>query len=292
MERMKGMGEKCIQRSRKKILIVILLVFSLIYISPLIITFTNSFMEPEEIKYNYGVIGNIFHPGSKFIDINLIPQKVSLKQYKELLVESPIYLNMFWNSVKIVLPIVMGQLIISSMTAYAFTMLHFKGKEVLFFLYIIVMLLPLQVTMMPNYFMADYLNIKDSYLAIILPGIFQPFGTFLLRQSMNIIPKSTIEAAQMDGAGHFRIFCQIVIPQVKSGLVAVAMLTMIDYWNLIDQAVVFIQDNEKQPLSVFLANLNTQQIGVSFAGACLYAFPMLIILLDGHEHLKKGIQLT
>ena len=269
---------------------IILLV--LLYISPLIITLTNSFMSQEEVSRNYSSMGDILHPGEKFVDMHLIPEIVTLSQYKQLLVESPVYLNSFWNSMKIVVPVVLGQLAVSSMAAYAFTVLRFKGKEALFFLYIIVMLLPLQVTLMPNYLMADWLGIKDSYLAIILPGIFNPFGTFLLRQSMKQIPRAYIEAAQIDGAGHWRIFTSIILPMGKSGLAAVLMLTLMEYWNLIDQAVIFISDSEKQPLSTFLASINAEQIGVSFAGASFFAFPILLVLLWGQDYLKDGIQLS
>ncbi len=281
------------RKKYKKIIVkVLIIILVIIYIMPLLVTITNSFMSQGEVNEHYSTVGNILHPGDKFVEMHLIPNMVSFKQYWGLLFESPVYLNMFWNSVKIALPVVIGNLIVSSMAAYGFTVLKFKGKEFLFFIYIIVMLLPLQVTLMPNYLMADWLNIKDSYLAIILPGIFQPFGTFLLRQSMKMIPKSYIESAQTDGAGHFKIFIYIVIPMVKSGLAAAAMLTLIDYWNLIDQAVVFIQNNEKQPLSLFLANINTEQIGVSFAGAVFFAFPILLVLLWGQDFIRDGINLS
>lgn len=280
------------RKLKKRILMGAIGLLALLYIFPLIVTFANSFMSPGEVSRNYSSLGDILHPGEKFVDMHLIPEMVTLSQYKGLLVESPVYLNMFWNSMKIVVPVVLGQLAVSSMAAYAFTVLRFKGKEAVFFLYILVMLLPLQVTLMPNYLMADWLGIQDSYLAIILPGIFNPFGTFLLRQSMKMIPEAYMESARMDGAGHFRIFFSIVLPMVKSGLAATMMLTLMDYWNLIDQAVIFIKDGEKQPLSLFLANINAQQIGVSFAGASFFAFPILLVLLWGQDYLRDGIQLS
>lgn len=280
------------RKLKKRILMGVIGLLALLYIFPLIVTFANSFMSPGEVSRNYSSLGDILHPGEKFVDMHLIPEMVTLSQYKGLLVESPVYLNMFWNSMKIVVPVVLGQLAVSSMAAYAFTVLRFKGKEAVFFLYILVMLLPLQVTLMPNYLMADWLGIQDSYLAIILPGIFNPFGTFLLRQSMKMIPEAYMESARMDGAGHFRIFFSIVLPMVKSGLAATMMLTLMDYWNLIDQAVIFIKDGEKQPLSLFLANINAQQIGVSFAGASFFAFPILLVLLWGQDYLRDGIQLS
>ena len=283
------MSKQRVQRWKSRFWWLLFLAITVIYMAPLIITFTNSFMSSTEVERNYNVSG--MEEGS-YVDMNLIPEKVTLSQYAELLFDSPVYLNMFWNSVIITVPIVVGQMIVSTLAAYAFTVLKFKGKELLFFLYIIVMLLPLQVTLMPNYIVADWLGITDSYLAIILPGIFHPFGVFLLRQFMKSLPDAYLEAAKIDGAGHGTIFISIILPMIKPGIAATAMLTLLDYWNLVDQAIIFIQDSEKQPLSTFLAQINNGDIGLAFAGSCFYAVPMLLVLLYGQEHLKQGIAIT
>lgn len=283
------MSKQRVQRWKSRFWWLLFLAITVIYMAPLIITFTNSFMSSTEVERNYNVSG--MEEGS-YVDMNLIPEKVTLSQYAELLFDSPVYLNMFWNSVKITVPIVVGQIIVSTLAAYAFTVLKFKGKELLFFLYIIVMLLPLQVTLMPNYIVADWLGITDSYLAIILSGIFNPFGVFLLRQFMKSLPDAYLEAAKIDGAGHGKIFISIILPMIKPGIAATAMLTLLDYWNLVDQAIIFIQDSEKQPLSTFLAQINNGDIGLAFAGSCFYAVPMLLVLLYGQEHLKQGIVIT
>lgn len=283
------MSKQRVQRWKSRFWWLLFLAIIVIYMAPLIITFTNSFMSSTEVERNYNVSG--MEEGS-YVDMNLIPEKVTLSQYAELLFDSPVYLNMYWNSVKITVPIVVGQIIVSTLAAYAFTVLKFKGKELLFFLYIIVMLLPLQVTLMPNYIVADWLGITDSYLAIILSGIFNPFGVFLLRQFMKSLPDAYLEAAKIDGAGHGTIFISIILPMIKPGIAATAMLTLLDYWNLVDQAIIFIQDSEKQPLSTFLAQINNGDIGLAFAGSCFYAVPMLLVLLYGQEHLKQGIAIT
>jgi multiple sugar transport system permease protein len=274
------------------IFLVILSIIAAVYILPLLITITNSLMSQNEVGRNYSTSGDIFHAGEKFITMNFIPESVTLEQYSSLLLQSPVYLNMFWNSIKIAIPVAAGQLFISSIAAYAFTVLRFRGKEIIFFIYIIVMLLPLQVTLMPNYVVADLFHMTDSYWAIILPGIFNPFGVFLLRQFMKMIPEAYMESAKMDGAGHIRIFSGIILPMVKSGLAAIVMLTFIDYWNLVDQAVIFIQDSQAQPLSLFLARISMEQIGVAFAGSCFYVAPILIILFYGQNYLKDGIRLS
>ncbi len=287
--RQKGNKMKKVRAMKRKVLYVLLIVMAVVYMMPLIITFTNSFMGSSEVENNYstGSLG-----ADEYVDMDVVPKKATLSQYASLLFDSPVYLHMFWNSVKLVAPIVLGQILVSAPAAYAFTVLRFRGKEGLFFLYIIVMLLPLQVTLMPNYIVADWMGITDSCLAIILPGIFNPLGVFLLRQFMKSMPDAYIEAAMVDGAGHGRIFLWVVLPMVKHGIAAVAMLTLLDYWNLVDQAVIFIQDSEAQPLSVFLAKINSGELGIAFAGSCFYALPVLLVLLYGQEYLKNGIAIT
>ncbi len=280
---------KTIRAMKRIVLHVLFIVIVVVYMMPLIITFTNSFMGSREVENNYstGSLGI-----DEYVDMDVVPKKATLSQYAALLFDSPVYLHMFWNSVKLVAPIVLGQILVSAPAAYALTVLKFRGKEGLFFLYMIVMLLPLQVTLMPNYIVADWMGITDSCLAIILPGIFNPLGVFLLRQFMKSMPDAYIEAAKVDGAGHGKIFLWVVLPMVKHGIAAVAMLTLLDYWNLVDQAVIFIQNSEAQPLSIFLAKINSGELGIAFAGSCFYALPVLLVLLYGQEYLKNGIAIT
>ncbi|GAB6085183.1 carbohydrate ABC transporter permease [Alkaliphilus crotonatoxidans] len=273
-----------------RILVTIFFAAALIYISPLIITILNSFMTQREISENFALVKTIFEPDKRFVDIRLIPNPVSLEQYRKLLIETPVFLKAFWNSVGITLPIIIGQVIISAFGAYGFTVLEFRFKKILFFMYIVVMLLPLQVTLLPNYIVADFFNIKDSYLAIILPAIFNPLGVFLLYQHMKLIPKSYLEAAQIDGANHLEIFFHVVLPNVIGGIASIATLTFVEYWNLIDQGIIFITDRGKQPLSLFLAGIEETQLGISFAGSSFYVIPILIVLFYCHDYLKNGIQ--
>lgn len=272
-----------------RLVIVVMLV---LYMMPLVITFTNSLMSSSEVRKNYSLSVEDDMSDNDFITMDMVPDKVTLSQYTELLIDSPVYLSMFWNSVKIVVPIVIGQIVVSTLGAYAFTVLKFRGKRVLFFLYIIVMLLPLQVTLLPNYMVVNWFGMKDSYLAIILPAIFHPFGVFLLRQYLKSMPDCYIEAAQMDGAGHLRILWSVILPMLKPGLAAAAMLILLDYWNLVDQAVVFIQETKRQPLSIFLAQVGSEEMGLAFAGSVFYAIPVLILLLYGQKHLKSGIAIS
>jgi multiple sugar transport system permease protein len=124
---------------------------------------------------------------------------------------------------------------------------------------------------------------------VILPGIFAPFSVFLLTKNMRRIPKSYIEAAQLDGAGEWKIFTRVCLPMCKGSIVSVVMLVFIDYWNMVEQPLIMFSDEEMYPLSVFLSEINSGEVGVAFAVAVIYMVPTLLMFLWGEEYLEEGI---
>jgi multiple sugar transport system permease protein len=274
----------------------VLLAFGLLFMLPLIVTFTNSLMTEAEIILNYSTKPTLFDLmdglTEKFRQIILIPEELSFAQYAEVLLNQPAFLILLTNSLKITVPVILGNLAFSILTAYGFTIWQWKRKEVLFTVFIVVMLMPLQAVLVPNYIIADILRIKASYLAIILPGVFSPFGVFLMRQSMKTIPEAYFEAARIDGAGNMQILIHIVVPQLKSSIAALLMLMFIEYWNLVEQAVIFIDEYAREPLSVYLSRIAEGRIGLVFAASCVYMFLPLWFLLLGQKDLEKGIELS
>lgn len=275
---------------------VILLVICVLWLMPLIITISNSFMKQSEIVMNYNtkltyldIANNI---KNHFVNISLIPKNFTLNQYKQVLLYQPTFLVLLFNSIKITVPIILGNLFFSLLTAYGYTIWRFKYKSAVLMMYVIVMLMPLQAVLVPNFIVADLLNIKTSILAIILPGIFAPFGTFLLIQSMSAIHTSTFEAAEVDNANSLQIFFYIVLPQARSGIAALLILNFVECWNMVDQVVVFIRDVYKQPLSVYLSKISNNSIGIIFAASCVFMFLPLWFLIIGQEDLEKGIELS
>ncbi len=265
---------------------------------PIFYTFINSFMSSAEIKDNYGVVfqslsGHAKDTGATYLDktvvLRMVPERVTLEQYKTLLFMSPTYLLKFWNSVIMVVPIVLGQLVVSSLAAYSFARYRKRRREILFFSYVILMLMPFQVTLVPNYMISENLHILNTFWAIILPGVFSTFSCFLLTKYMRQIPSSYIEAAKLDGATEWQIFTQIALPTCKSAIFAMAILLFIDYWNMVEQPLVLLTDDQKQPLSVFLSQINEAEIGIAFAASALYMIPALLIFLWGEEYLVEGI---
>ncbi len=268
-------------------------VFAILFLLPTVLTITNSFMSQSEINANYGAVFSGVSDGKTYIaeDVNLkfIPDKVSFSQYITVLFKSPDYLLKFWNSVILVVPIVLLQVGIAALAAYSFTRYKTKFKSFLFFFYVILMLMPYQVTLVPNYLVSDWLGILNTSWAVILPGAFAPFSVFLLTKFMRRIPSSLIEAAKLDGAGEWTIFRKICLPQCRSALYSIAILVFIDYWNMVEQPLILLSDSTKQPLSVYLSTINAGEVGIAFAVAVIYMIPSLLLFLHGEEYLVEGI---
>ena len=268
-------------------------VFAFLFLMPTVLTITNSFMTQSEITANYGQVFSNVSNGksyiSKTINLKFIPDKVSFTQYITVLLKSPDYLLKFWNSVILVVPIVIGQLLVASIAAYGFTRWRGKVRDTIFFAYVILMLMPYQVTLVPNYLVSDWLKILNTRWAIILPGVFAPFSVFLLTKFMRRIPVALIESAKLDGASEWHIFWDICLPQCRSALYSIAILVFIDYWNMVEQPLILLQNADQQPLSVYLSTINAGEIGIAFAVAVIYMIPGLLLFLHGESYLVEGI---
>jgi multiple sugar transport system permease protein len=277
------------------VLTLIAAAFAILFLLPTVLTITNSFMSQSEISANYGVVfGQTAEGGGKTyisekVNLKFIPDKVTLSQYITALIKSPDYLLKFWNSVILVVPIVILQVGVASIAAYGFTRWRGKVRSCIFFFYVILMLMPYQVTLVPNYLVADWLGILNTRWAIIFPGAFAPFSVFLLTKFMRRIPVSLIEAAKLDGAGEWQIFTRICMPQCRSALYSIAILVFIDYWNMVEQPLILLPDAAQQPLSVYLSTINAGEVGLAFAVATVYMVPSLLLFLHGEEYLVEGI---
>lgn len=274
-------------------LIVLAAVFAFLFLMPTVLTITNSFMTQSEITANYGQVFQNATDGKSYIkdkiNLKFIPDKVSFTQYFTVLLKSPDFLYKFWNSVILVAPIVLAQLAVASVAAYGFTRWRGKIRDTIFFAYVILMLMPYQVTLVPNYLVSDFLGLLNTRWAIILPGAFAPFSVFLLTKSMRRIPASLIESAKLDGAGEWHIFWNICLPQCRSALYSIAILVFIDYWNMVEQPLILLPDASQQPLSVYLSQINAGEIGIAFAAAVIYMVPGLLMFLHGEAYLVEGI---
>ena len=275
-------------------LTIIAAIFAITFLLPTVLTVTNSFMSQTELSANYGPVFDSLKGGATTyvadkVTLKFIPDMVSFSQYATVLFKSPDYLLKFWNSVILVVPIVIGQVGVAALASYSFMRYRGRAREILFFVYIILMLMPYQVMLVPNYLVAEWTGLLNTRWSIILPGIFAPFSVFLLTKFMRRIPVALIEAAKLDGASEWRIFTRICLPQCRSALYSIAILVFIDYWNMVEQPIILLSDPDKQPLSVYLSTINAGEVGIAFAVAVIYMIPSLLIFLHGEEYLVEGI---
>lgn len=287
------------ERKRKELVIKAALTFfavmaAALFLTPIVLTITNSFMSASEISSNYGVIfQNASSDGKTYIsetvNLKFIPDMVTFSQYITTLFKSPDYLLKFWNSVILVVPIVVFQLIVAVFAAYGFTKAKGKLAGIVFFSYVILMMMPYQVTLVPNYLVLDWMKLLNTNWAIWLPGIFSPFSVYLITKYMKRIPASLLEAARIDGASEWQVFSKICVPICKGIITSCGILVFIDYWNMVEQPLLFFSNTDKYPLSIFLSKINAGEVGLAFAVATIYMVPSLLIFLYGEEQLVEGI---
>ena len=200
---------------------------------------------------------------------------------------------MFVNSVFYTVMILLGQAVVVPMLAYALSRFEFRGRDAIFFGILMLMLLPFQVTMVPNVLTLRQMGLLNTVWAVILPMWFSPFYVFLLRQFMVGLPNELLEAAQMDGAGTIRGYIHIVLPVCRPVIGAAVALSFADCWNLVEQPMTYLsQQTELQPLSVMFNQLVSQSTGIEFAGAAIYILPALFVYLYFLKDILTGIQLT
>lgn len=271
---------------RKKIVFVTLCLICIFFAMPLIMMCTNSFMGEQELKEVYG---GVLLDGQKGVTFTLLPKYPTLRAYIELLIDSPGFFVMFWNSCKQVFPILAGQLLISVPAAWAFGQYEFRWKRQLYFFYMILMILPFQVTMVSSYLVLSKLNLINTHLAIILPGIFSAFPVFILTKFFGQIPKALIEAARIDGATELRIFFQIGIQLGYPGIISIMILGFLEYWNVIEQPMTFLKDKKLWPLSLYLPNITVDRVSVSFVASVIMMIPAVLLFVFGQKYLEQGI---
>lgn len=219
----------------------------------------------------------------------LLPTFPTMASYVKLLLDTPQFFVMFWNSCLQVFPIIAGQILIGAPAAWAFAKYEFKGKRALFMLYIVLMLMPFQVTMVPNYIVLDTLGFMDTALAVILPGIASTFPVFIMKRFFEAIPDSLIEAAEMDGTSPFGIFLKIGIPLGAPGILSAVVLSFIEYWNALEAPLTFLKDRTLWPLSLYLPAISADNLGLSLVASVVMLTPALLIFLYGQRYLEQGI---
>ena len=271
---------------KRKLLWFLMGAFALIMLLPIWIAVTGAFSSQWELTENLRpVLGN----GQGLAKWTLLPQSPTLKSLVQVLLDSPEFFTMFWNSVTITAGILLGQFAVAVPAAWGLAKLHLPRK--LGNLYMVLMLLPFQVLMYPEYLVLKSLGLLNTPWAVILPGVFSAYPVFLLTRFFGAIPEEILEAARLDGAGEWQIFRYIALPLGLPGLLSVGILSFLDAWNLIEQPMTFLKNRALWPLSLFLPETTLTDAGLGFAAALLMLIPALLLFGLCQDALEQGIAL-
>ncbi|MFI3326926.1 MAG: carbohydrate ABC transporter permease [Clostridia bacterium] len=216
---------------------------------------------------------------------------LSIDAYYEIFLSDFKYLSRFWLSLFLCSSVVFVQIIVSCLAGFAFAKCKFKGKNALYFALIIIMVMPLQVTLVPNYTMFLQLGLLDTYWSLILPSMFLPLGAFILTQAFKAVPTEIMEAAMLDGANVFVVIFRIFASMNKSAVVCVSLLIFMDCWNMVEQPVAYLKDYSKYPLSVILVYLPPETLTAHLVCCVLAVLPVLYLFLYFNKELIEGISL-
>lgn len=275
------------KKHRKKLLYIPIMLVGLLMFLPLCLMVTNSFLGVREIQEAYGIV--LEESGEEF-SFRILPQYFTLRPYVELLLDSPDFFVMFWNSSRQVFPILLGQIVIGMPAAWAFARFQFRGRRMLFFGYMVLMILPFQVTMVSNYILLSKLSLMDTHLGLIVSGIFSTFPVFLMEKFFKALPEAMLDAARVDGASELQIFIKLGMPLGMPGMMSAVILCFLEYWNAIEAPMTFLKTKAKFPLSLYLPNITTDQLSSSFAASIVMMIPAVLIFLWGRDYLQQGIE--
>ena len=220
----------------------------------------------------------------------LLPSWPTLQPIAELLLDTPQFFVMFWNTFKLVIPSVLGQLVLGAPAAWALSRFRFRGRRALTTLYITLMLMPFQVSMVPNYLVMDQLGLMDTLWAVILPFAFSAFPVFIMIKGFDAVPRALLEAASIDGAGYFRTFISIGLPLGMPGILSALVLGFLECWSAIEQPMTFLKDPSRWPLSLYLPQIVSEKLGLAMAASLMMLIPAALVFLFGQKYLELGIQ--
>lgn len=218
----------------------------------------------------------------------------SLDNFRRLLEGNVYYLNWMFNSLIIALAVTLWHVIFDSMAGYAFAKRRFPGREIMFWLMLSTLMIPIHVTIVPLFIVTNQLRLIDTLLAVILPGTANAFGIFLMRQYIQTLPSELEEAARMDGAGEWQVFWNVILPLSRPALAALAIFTFVRHWNDFLWPLIALTRPQNYTLTVGVANLQGEfatDYGVIFAGAALAALPMIVFFFAFQRQFLEGVRM-
>jgi multiple sugar transport system permease protein len=240
------------------------------------------------------VVTSLVRPDEVFqMPPRLWPTALHWENYQRLFAQAPM-LVYFLNSVLVAVVTTLGHVLFAAMAGYAFSRMHFPHKNKLFFVFLMTMMVPPQVNIVPLFFLMKSFHWLDSYAALIVPGLFGAFGVFMLRQWFNGLPKELEDAARMDGCNPWQIFWQVALPLATPALAALGIFVFINTWNSFMWPLIVTNSEAMRTLPVGIATLkgsfrDTTDWTVLMAAATLSILPVVVVFLLGQKQFMKGI---
>ncbi|MNM81563.1 L-arabinose transport system permease protein AraQ [compost metagenome] len=255
----------------------IMLLFGVLMVVPFLWMISTSFKTPAEVFQ---------------FPIKWIPADFNWEHHIKVWTGKNSFTHYYLNSLKISLISVTGAVLLSSLAAYGFSRIEFKGRNAMFMVYLSMMMVPPQVLFVPKFIMFDWAGIYNTHWALILPGMFTIFGVFMMRQFFLTVPQEISEAAFIDGAGHFRIFFRLILPLAKPALATLAIIDFSWHWNDYENALVFLIDQDLFTVPLGLQNFileNTVDYNGMMAAATAGIIPMILVFLIGQKYIIQGV---
>ena len=274
------------KRTRRAALYVFLTVLGIFFCTPVLFLLTGSVTSRYELGQYLAPLSDA---AKGFVYWKWMPDYPAFSHYENVLLFTPQFYVVFWNSVKITAFILAGQLLVAVPAAWAFAIYPFPRRRLLFTVYLVLMLMPFQVTMLSSYLVLNGLHLMNTHGAVILPAVFSAFPVFLIYRSFCGIPKELLEAARVDGAGEWQIFWHMGIPLASGGILSSAVLGFLECWNLIEQPLAFLKDQSLWPLSLYLPEISLDQAGYAFVASVITLIPALFVFFLGRDYLERGI---
>lgn len=265
---------------------VLMAVICIVVMFPLLLAVILPLQSSDELARTLSPLINFKGTYSK---IDYIAQYPTLSNFKELLLYTPDFYKVFWNSFMITGSILAFQTLTAIPAAWAFARFKFKGRKLLFDIYIIFMLIPFQVMMLSQYLVIDGMKLMNTRLAVILPAIFSTFPVFLIYRGFADIPRDVADSARIDGANEWQVLRYIGLPLGKAGILACVVLSFLDLWNMVEQPLTFLKDKRLYPLSLYLPMLGADNGALLLSAAIVTLIPAVFVFVIGQEKLEQGI---
>lgn len=271
---------------KKGLKVLLLLLPAVIMILPIGILLSGSMMDSYEILEE---LKPLLSKTEAYIFWRWIPQYPTFENYGKLLFLSPEFYVLFWNSIFMTGSILLGQLLIGVPAAWAFAVYQNKKSRGMFAVYIVLMLIPFQVTMLSSYLVLHRLHLLNTYGAVILPAVFSTFPIFLSYGGFCEIPEELLDAARLDGAGELELFFRLGLPLGKAGILSAMVLGFLEYWNLMEQPMAFLENAALWPLSLYLPQITLSRAGFAFSASVITLIPSVFVFAFGQDYLEQGI---